>query len=236
MKGVIQLIELEDSPNKNNKQYSSNGDLSLLTEHASGCSLKDFVKQSRGGFGVLEAIQFVQNLTTIVQEIHFRGVFHQNLGPESIIIEWDSKQTSIDQAQLILINFSQADIKSDINDQVNQSATQRWYKAPQSNVESLKYSSTIDASSICAILFWLLTNTHPRHENHLLPHEQNTVMDKLGAKIMQAVRNASMLNLLHLYILDNKIHRNHILSLTYLLGIVFPLRIFQRRIYLSSKD
>ncbi len=210
MKGVVQLIELEDSPDTDDQQLSSKSNLSLITEHSPGYSLKEFVNRiHRGGFGVLEAIQLVQNLITIVKQVHSKGVLHQNLEPENIIIELDSKQTSIDQARLILINFSQAYIKSDRHDQMIQSAAQCWYKAPQLNVESLKYSPTIDASSICAILFWLLTNTDPRHDHNLLPHQQENAMDKLDNKITQAVRNASTYRMFLLYKSDSKIYKKH---------------------------
>jgi hypothetical protein len=107
------------------------------------------------------------------------------------MIEWNSKQTSIDQAQLTLINFSQAYIKSDRNNRISESTTECWYNAPQANDELLKYTSTIDASSICGILLWLLTSTEPRHSQNSFPHQQENMVDKLNNKIAQAVRNAS---------------------------------------------
>jgi len=194
VKGVVQLIELENPSNNRDQQSCSKSDrLSLVTEHTPGCSLNEFVNRiHRGGFGVLEAIKLVQNLIIIVKQVHSKGVLHQNLGPKNIMIEWDSKQTPIDQAQLILINFSQAYIKSDRSDRIIQSTAQSWYKAPQLNAESLKYSSTIDASSICAILLWLLTNIEPQHDYDQLLHERKNVEEKISRKITEAIRIASM--------------------------------------------
>ena len=111
--------------------------------------------------------------------------------PENIMIEWDSKKTSIEHACLTLINFSQAYIKSDIIDPVNQQLKQRWYQAPQENVEGFKYSSTIDTSGICAILLWLLTNIDPGHSYDKLPHQQDNSRDKLEKKINHAVETIS---------------------------------------------
>jgi serine/threonine protein kinase len=191
VKGVVQLVELEN-PSDDNEQLTSKNKLELLTERPQGYSLEHFVNEiHRGGFGVLEAVQLVQILITIIKQVHSKGVFHQNLRPENITIEWNSKQTSMDQAELILLNFSQAYIKSEKTNRISQSEAGCWYKAPQWNVKSLKYSSTIDASNICAILLWLLTNTDPPHDQNLLPHRPNNVMDILGKKIAQAVRNAS---------------------------------------------
>jgi hypothetical protein len=73
-----------------------------------------------------------------------------------------------------------------------QSTGKCWYNAPQANVESLKYSSTIDATSICAIVLWLLTNIEPRHDHGNLPHQRENVMDILDNKITKATRIASM--------------------------------------------
>ncbi len=193
MKGVIQWIDLKRPSDNTQQRSDSKKDLSLVVEYAPGYTLKKFVNQiHRGGFGVLQAVQLVQNLITIVKQVHVKDVLHQNLGPEGVLIEWDSKQQSIDQAELVLINFSQAYIKSEKKAEMNQSTSPCWYKAPQANVESFKYSSTIDASSICGILLWLLTNTDPRHDQDILPHQQDNVRNKLDNKIAQAVRNASM--------------------------------------------
>jgi serine/threonine protein kinase len=127
-----------------------------------------------------------------VKQVHSKGVLHQNLRPENIMIEWDPKYTPIDQAQLKLIDFSQAYIKSDRSDRISQSTAQCWSKAPQSNVESLIYSLTIDTSSICDILLWLLTNIEPRYDSDHLPHERPDVEERINRKITEAIRSTSM--------------------------------------------
>jgi hypothetical protein len=193
VKGVVQLIELENSSNNGDQQFVSKSNLSIVTEYAPGYSLKEFINRvHRGGLGVLQAIQLVQNLITIVKQVHSKGVLHQNLRPENIMIEWDPKYTPIDQAQLKLIDFSQAYIKSDRSDRISQSTAQCWSKAPQSNVESLIYSLTIDTSSICDILLWLLTNIEPRYDSDHLPHERPDVEERINRKITEAIRSTSM--------------------------------------------
>ena len=190
--GVVQLVKTRDDPDKNDQRASRRSKYVLLTVRVPGSTLREFVREElRGGFGVLEAIKLVQHLIIIVNKVHSKDVFHQNIGPENIMINWDSKKSSIDEAELTLINFSQVYIKSAKNSFANQSTTQSWYQAPQANVQSLKYLSTIDVSSICALLLWLLTDTDPKHTQNMLPHQQENVIDKLNNKIAQAVRNAS---------------------------------------------
>jgi serine/threonine protein kinase len=190
VKGVAQLLDSEDTTKNRDHRFSSKDDFWFITEHVPGSSLKEFVSLiHRGGFTVLQAIQLSQNLIAIIKRMHSRGVLHQNLEPQNIIIDWDSKKTSIDRAQLTLINFSQARIKSDKS---YKRTTESWYKAPQADVESFEYSSTIDASSICAILLWLLTNIDPRNDHDLLPHERQSVEDEMNRKITEEIRTASM--------------------------------------------
>ena len=193
MKGVLQFVDLERSVDNDKERSASRSDLSIVAQYAQGYKLRKYFSQiHRGDLGVLQAIQIVQNLIAIVREVHAHGVLHQNLTPESILIEWDPKQTAADQAKLLLIDFSQAHIKSERSTPMDLSTFGCWYKAPQADVESFKYSSTIDASSICGILLWLLTNIDPRHNQNVLPHQQDNVRDKLIKKIAQATRSASM--------------------------------------------
>jgi serine/threonine protein kinase len=194
VKGVAQLLDSDDASDdtsdNGHQRFSPKRHFWIVTEHVPGSSLKEFVSLiHRGGFTILQAIQLSQNLITIIKRMHSRGVLLLNLEPKNIIIDWDSKKTSIDRAQLTLINFSQARIKSDKS---CQRTTDCWYKAPQADVESFEYSSTIDASSICAILLWLLTNIDPRNDHDLLPHERQDVENKINRKITEEIRTASM--------------------------------------------
>ncbi|UJR35331.1 hypothetical protein I4U23_028092 [Adineta vaga] len=189
-KGIIRFIESGISPsNISQQQNSDKNKLYFFTEKPSGYSLKEFVtQQHRGGFGLLEAIKLLQNLISIVKVVHSRGILHENLEPENIMINWDANNTPIDKAELVLMNFSQCLLNSKEYKPSVQLVEQSWYKPPQSYVESMKYTSTIDASCICAILLWLLTSTEPKHDNNNLPHYQPGLFDKLVSIITKAVR------------------------------------------------
>jgi serine/threonine protein kinase len=102
VKGISQLIELENECIERNCQ------------------------------AVLEipaAIQLTLNLVGILQQAHSKGIFHLNLSPENIMIEWDVK-SSIYRAQLTLVNFSQAVIVSNRTHTSVASSARKGYHAP----------------------------------------------------------------------------------------------------------
>lgn len=193
IKGVVQLFPLREGRDNIDSRDLPRNKLFFATTMLSGVSLKEFVqKQLHNGLGVIEAVQLVQSLTKIVKEVHSRNVVHQNLTPETVMIDWNHSQSSADQALLTLVDFSQACVKSNEKSSLNQLSESRWYKAPQANVELQRYRPTIDTSNICALLLWLLTKCDLKHERNKLPHQQHDAKDELNRKIAQAVRNASM--------------------------------------------
>jgi serine/threonine protein kinase len=136
---------------------------------AEGCSLKDFVVRNK--LDLMTTIRLIKNLIRIVEHVHENNVLHQNLSPNNVIIEWTSTSDHIDQASITLTNFSKAEIKSNEFDVSDLPAVHQWYHARQSNKRWLR--ETVDASGICAILFWLLTGLDPCSGDDLLPHEKS---------------------------------------------------------------
>jgi serine/threonine protein kinase len=188
VKGVSQLIEPENASNNSVHRRVDSDNLWMIMKRAPGYSLKEFIE--RKCQGVLEipgAIQLTLNLIGILQQVHNKGIFHRNLSPENIMIEWDLK-SSIDHAQLTVLNFTQAVIVSIRTHPSVTSSTRKWYHVPQIDDKGL--SSTVDPSGICAILFWLLTQIDPRHDNDELPHQQ--ARDKLNDMIKSVVKSTSM--------------------------------------------
>ena len=177
VQGVAQLIDPESACNNLAQRRTDAGDLWMIMERAPGLTLKEFVSRPHTiALPIPEVIRLALNLIRIIKQVHARGVEHQNISPEHILIEWDQRSSSTDQAQLTLFSFSQA------------SPAQRWYQAPQATVQGL--SSTVDASGVCAIVFQLITKTDPRHENGKAPHEQ--AREELNRIITEAVLSQSM--------------------------------------------
>ncbi|CAF1173097.1 unnamed protein product [Adineta steineri] len=170
VKGVCQLIEPENLSNNLVQRCINSDCLWMIMKRAPGYSLKEFIERKcQGVLQISTAIQLTLNLVEIIQQVHKKELFHLNLSPENIMIEWDLK-VSISCAQLTVLNFNQATIVSDRTYIPVTTSAQKWYHARQIDDKGL--SSTIDPSAICAILFWLLTQIDPQHDNDALPHQQ----------------------------------------------------------------
>lgn len=197
----MQLIELTNNSINSQNKFKTDNDLNILTEKPVGDQLKLFVHRSRpGAFTILNVIGLIQKLIKIIKEIHSKDVLYLNIRPENIIIQWDYERTTSDEAVLTLTNFSQACIVSEKNHQVKQSTNKYWYQAPQLQDDILKCSSTIDASSLCALLLWLLTNSQPEHDENLLPHQNEDIIVKLNNKIASTVRESSKYLSIYLFV------------------------------------
>lgn len=151
-----------------------------------------------------KALLLAQQLLEIVQRCHKLHIVHRNLQPRNIIIQQNNDHPTVDDIKLVLIDFSLAwtdsqelsitdedDLK--ILDEVVQRHSNNDFCLLQhflsSSLKSQRYSPTIDSTSVCRILFWLLTdkwldqihytNTYPHHENEY----QQKILDKLGTII-----------------------------------------------------
>ena len=139
-------------------------------QRAPGCSLEEFIQRNgMNDLNMLSTVQLTLKLAGILQGLHHRKIFHQNLSPENIMIEWD-RNCSMNDAQLTVINFSRAIMASTETYIATTSSANKWYDAPQSNDEA--FVSTVDASDVCGILFWLLTKSKPVRGSTELPHQQ----------------------------------------------------------------
>jgi serine/threonine protein kinase len=186
--GVSQLIEPENASNNLVQRRVDTDYLWMIMKRAPGYSLKEFIERKcQGVFEIPAAIQLTLNLVGILQQVHNKEIFHLNLSPENIMIEWDAK-SSIDCAQLTVLNFNQAmNVSNKIHTSIK-SSIQKWYHPRQIDDKGL--SSTVDPSGICAILFWLVTQIDPQHDNDELPHQQ--AREKLNGAINSAVKSTSM--------------------------------------------
>jgi serine/threonine protein kinase len=188
VKGVSKLIEPENASNNLAQRRVNRDNVWMIMERAPGSSLKEFIERKcQGVLEITTAIKVTLNLIGIIQQMHNKGIFHQNLSPENIMIEWNPK-SSINHAQLTILNFSQAVIVSNITHTSVPSSTDKWYHALQ--IDDQGFSSTVDSSDSCAILFWLLTQIDPRYDNDELPHQQ--ARDELDDMIKSAVKSTSM--------------------------------------------
>ena len=155
IKGLVQLIEPENRSNNCGRRDSNQGDLWFIMKRAPGQSLKEFMERRRpDGLYLLEAIQLTLKLSEIVQQMHNRNTVHQNLSPDNIIIELGSTSGPIKDAQLTLVNFSQAVNISKNSDATAEPSMMPWYRAPQAAEQNMdlhdRSFSYLCASSLVA--------------------------------------------------------------------------------------
>ena len=188
VKGVVQLIEPDNASNNLARRALDQRDLWFIMQRAPGQSLGEFIQRKRpDGLDLRDAIELTLNLCGIIQQMHRRSIVHQDLSPDNIMIEWDFPRAPINEAQLTLVNFSQAVNVSSSGDGTVASSIQTWYPAPQATDKT--WILTVDPSTVCAILLWLLTQVDPRHENGELPHQPRR--DRLIEVMINAIKTSS---------------------------------------------
>ncbi|CAF4936692.1 unnamed protein product [Rotaria sp. Silwood1] len=202
--GIPKLIDCDYETLKNSPNCST--PLWMITEPISDMSLDSFVFDNDPDFQ--DSMIIILKLIDLIKQIHQRGVVHRNLTPNKIFID---NFTSIDvnQFHLKLIDFDLAHIdQKDINKtnehrfySVDNPIKNDFYQIPQFQVEPLnnndideenqlipsdRQSKNIDASFICAILFWMITLSEPKVSRdldgkapHQIPENNRVIEDAL---------------------------------------------------------
>ncbi|CAF1167056.1 unnamed protein product [Adineta steineri] len=194
-----------------------------------GVTLKEFVTKRYKhpqGFSLLDALTLTEKLLYIVKTIHAMGVVHRDLKPDNIMITYQNYGDPIEKAEIFVIDFGLAYIKTqenididwseydrtdDVVTELGDSLGNRWYRVPQLDKHDIikmtakekndlfhviRRSSTIDASSICAIFFWMLTQIVPQtnrdKDTNLAPHQRESA--NIKKKIDQTISNITGLS------------------------------------------
>ncbi|CAF1527907.1 unnamed protein product, partial [Rotaria sordida] len=190
--GIPKLIDCNYETLKNSLDCLT--PLWMITEPISDVSLDSFVSDNNPDFQ--ESMIIILKLINLIKQIHQHGVVHRNLTPNKIFID-NFTSTDVNQFHLKLIDFDLAHIdQKDINKtnengfySIDNPTENDFYQIPQFQVEPLnnndideenqlilpdRQSKNIDASSICAILFWMITLSEPkvsRDLNGKAPHQ-----------------------------------------------------------------
>jgi serine/threonine protein kinase len=150
-------------------------------------TLSDYVKQNTPT--VKHALEIAQQLLTIIKNIHALGVIHRDIQPDNILVK-----NGHAALKLMLFNFDSATIVGDQDE--NGVLGNKFYRMPQfeipmtevrnSNQLTQRNSPTIDATGVCAVLFWLITELTPRESrdiNGLAPHDRTDYTKKISKKL-----------------------------------------------------
>ncbi|CAF1400466.1 unnamed protein product, partial [Rotaria sordida] len=155
---------------------------------------------------------------------HAKGVVHRDIKPINLLVSCDVN-APIETAEIYVIDFGLSYIENR-EDDVDLTSFEKkekyeqtcfgatignfFFRVPQLNSASIKQmtakeknvlldvrrSPTIDASSICAILFWLITNIEPgpkiRDEYNLAPHQNQKAESQIMNKIEEAANQSGI--------------------------------------------
>ena len=138
----------------------------IITQLVSELTLEDFVRQQPSEMDLSTVLSLTRQLLDIVHRCHEAGVYHRNLHPSNVMIHRSGGET-----KLVLIDFSLAWIDDGDPEMCD--------------------SPTIDATSICYILFWLLTDewfdrTCTIDSPHRDPEYQSKIIEKLGTIVRES--------------------------------------------------
>jgi serine/threonine protein kinase len=186
------LIDCNYDILKNSSESSAK--LWLITESIEGMSLDTYVSTYVPKFR--QIMDITLSLIDLIKQIHQQNIVHRNVIPKNVLIR-HSASIDGEQIHLGLIDFDLAHIDQKNINQNNQNVFTRvdnplendFYLIPQFEVEPLnnndiddenqpikseRQSKTIDASYICAILFWMITLHKPKVSRNIdgkAPHE-----------------------------------------------------------------
>ena len=102
------------------------------------------------------SLEITLKLLNIVKSMHKKEVYHCNLSPSHVMVEFLKTGSPIPTIELTVLDFSEAFISPDYLDSQNTESMRLWHVTAQNDIPELK--ATIDTSGVCAILFWLMTN------------------------------------------------------------------------------
>ncbi|UJR16586.1 hypothetical protein I4U23_003486 [Adineta vaga] len=135
------------------------------------------------------ALEIIRPLLTIVKKIHGLNVIHRDIQPKNILVE---RHPTMNDIKLMLINFASAWINGNQLTNSMESIDARWtnqfYLVPQleerfcrnnKRIQPCQYSPTIDASSICATFFWLITGHKPRESRDICEKAPHQIHDNV---------------------------------------------------------
>ena len=139
--GVVAMYE----NNISGQTPTTDQPLWIIMPLVSNVNLEEFITQYPRRLTFEHGLILTRQLFEIVQRCHQKGVYHRNLHPTTILVQYSFDQASAKDVHLVLINFSSASI----ND--------RRRTSPLAQ-QMMRQDFSADMTGIGRILFWLLTD------------------------------------------------------------------------------
>lgn len=196
----------------------------IIMEYIDGPTLEDFVNTFKEKIDVLTAVTLTQKLLSAIKNVHAKGVVHRDIKPTNLLVSY-AADAPIQTAEIYVIDFGLSYIKNRDDDvdlasfepkekyeqtlfgdtigniffrvpQLNSVSTKDMTAKEKNVLLDIRRSPTIDASSICAILFYLITNIEPglkiRDQFNLAPHQNEEAEKQIRNKIEEAASRSGM--------------------------------------------
>lgn len=126
-----------------------------------------------------DALRISQQILRIVQQMHDLHVIHRDIQPEHILVRKSNAKPK--ELHFMLINFHASWVDDMSTATIDGFKGNDFYKMPQFETEeqsegmlNARYSPTIDATGVCAVLFWMITGKQPKESrdiNDRAPHQ-----------------------------------------------------------------
>ncbi|CAF1573801.1 unnamed protein product, partial [Adineta steineri] len=195
----------------------------VIMNHIDGETLEAFMDKHED-ITLLNAVKLTKKLLLTIKDIHSRGVIHRDIKPSNLLFVCQPN-APIETGEIHVIDFGLAYIETREDDVDCSSFEEKevykqthlgttmgniFFRVPQLNSPTLKdktpkernvlihvrRSPTIDASSVCAILFWLLTSLEPgpkhRDSEKLAPHQIEDASTIIMRKINEAANQTGV--------------------------------------------
>ncbi|KAI7895356.1 kinase-like domain-containing protein [Mucor mucedo] len=144
----LNIVQLYDS------FLSPNCDLSFIMEYMDGGNLYQLMRERRHHslpFNHCELRNILHQILSAVSHIHHHQVFHRDMKPENLLLDYKTGRPIIKLADFGLAR----ELKS--RPPYTEYVSTRWYRAPEVLLRSTEYSAPVDLWAIGAIFAELIT-------------------------------------------------------------------------------
>ncbi|ORE05346.1 kinase-like protein [Rhizopus microsporus var. microsporus] len=144
----INIVQMYDS------FFSTNGDLSFIMEFMDGGNLYQLMRERRQQHLPLshcELRTILHQILSAVSHIHHHNVFHRDMKPENLLLEYVAGKPIIKLADFGLAR----ELSS--RPPYTEYVSTRWYRAPEVLLRSTEYSAPVDLWAVGAIFAELIT-------------------------------------------------------------------------------
>lgn len=131
--------------------FEENDSVYLVMDYVRGGSIKDYVKRN-GPFSPQNCWNILHNPIRALLDLHQRGLVHQDVSPDNVIINAEGNG--------VLIDFGAVRHANAIDDKTRTSIYKQGFSAYEQLEKRGKRGPWTDVYSLCATIYYMLTGQH----------------------------------------------------------------------------